>query len=77
MKITLHFLEKPEINGIFNAGTGSPRNFKDLAAAVFSALGTEPQIKYIDMPEGLEKRYQYYTSLNQRSCERQDLRTTS
>ena len=61
VKITLHFLEKPEINGIFNAGTGSPRNFKDLAAAVFSALGTEPQIKYIDMPEGLEKRYQYYT----------------
>jgi ADP-L-glycero-D-manno-heptose 6-epimerase len=61
VKITLHFLEKPEINGIFNAGTGSPRNFKDLAGAVFSALGTAPQIKYIDMPEGLEKRYQYYT----------------
>jgi ADP-L-glycero-D-manno-heptose 6-epimerase len=61
VKITLHFLEKPEINGIFNAGTGSPRTFKDLATGVFSALGMEPHIEYIDMPEGLEKKYQYYT----------------
>lgn len=61
VKITLHFLEKPEINGIFNAGTGSPRNFRDLASAVFDALGVEPCIEYIDMPDGLEKRYQYYT----------------
>ena len=35
--------------------------FKDLAAALFSPLGTEPQIKYIDMPEGLEKKYRSYT----------------
>ncbi|MFC1834598.1 ADP-glyceromanno-heptose 6-epimerase [Thermodesulfobacteriota bacterium] len=61
VKITLHFLERPQINGIFNAGTGQPRNFNDLASAVFSALGMEPAIEYIDMPEGLEKRYQYYT----------------
>jgi len=62
VKITLHFLDKPQINGIFNAGTGLPRNFNDLAAAVFSALGKKTVIEYIDMPEGLEKRYQYYTA---------------
>jgi ADP-L-glycero-D-manno-heptose 6-epimerase len=62
VQITLHFLEKPEANGIFNAGTGKPRNFNDLAAAVFSALGKEPAVEYIDMPEGLEKRYQYFTA---------------
>ena len=62
VKITLHFLEHPQVNGIFNAGTGSPRTFKALAHGVFSALGKEPQIEYIHMPEGLEKRYQYYTS---------------
>jgi ADP-L-glycero-D-manno-heptose 6-epimerase len=61
VRITLHFLERPEVNGIFNAGTGTPRNFNDLAAAVFSALGMSPNIEYIDMPDGLEKRYQYYT----------------
>lgn len=61
VRITLHFLEHPEINGLFNAGTGAPRTFNDLAAAVFAALGTEPRVEFIDMPEGLEKRYQYYT----------------
>lgn len=61
VRITLSFLERPSANGIFNAGTGTPRTFKDLAAAVFSALGKKPNIEYIDMPEGLEKRYQYYT----------------
>ncbi len=59
--ISLHFLERPEVNGIFNAGTGIPRTFKNLALAVFSALDMEPNIQFIDMPDGLEKRYQYYT----------------
>ncbi len=61
VRITLFFLDKPEINGLFNAGTGSPRSFNALASAVFSALGTRPNIEYIDMPEGLERRYQYFT----------------
>ncbi len=60
--VTLHFLTRPRVNGIFNVGTGEPRNFNDLARAVFSALDMEPYIDYIDMPEGLEKRYQYYTA---------------
>jgi ADP-L-glycero-D-manno-heptose 6-epimerase len=61
VKVTLHFLERPDANGIFNVGTGIPRNFNDLASAVFSAIGKSENIEYIDMPEGLEKRYQYYT----------------
>jgi ADP-L-glycero-D-manno-heptose 6-epimerase len=66
VKITLFFLDRPHINGIFNAGTSFPRNFNDLAASVFSALGTEPNIQYVDMPDGLEKRYQYYTAASSR-----------
>ncbi|MEJ2717891.1 MAG: ADP-glyceromanno-heptose 6-epimerase [Deltaproteobacteria bacterium] len=61
VETTLHFLERPEANGIFNVGTGNPRTFNELAEALFSAVGTEPRVEYIDMPEGLEKRYQYYT----------------
>lgn len=61
VKITLFFLARPEINGLFNAGTGAPRSFNALASTVFSALGKPPNIEYIDMPEGLEQRYQYYT----------------
>lgn len=61
VRITLFFLEHPELSGIFNVGTGRPSSFNQLTHAVFSALGMHPEIEYIDMPEGLEKRYQYYT----------------
>ncbi|QDU63155.1 ADP-L-glycero-D-manno-heptose-6-epimerase [Planctomycetes bacterium Pan216] len=53
--------EHSDVNGIFNLGTGKARSFADLVRAVFSALGREPQIEYIDMPENLRDRYQYYT----------------
>ena len=62
VKITVGFLDRPHVNGVFNAGTGKPRTFNALAQAVFAALGKPPRIEYIDMPQGLEKRYQYYTS---------------
>jgi ADP-L-glycero-D-manno-heptose 6-epimerase len=61
VKITLAFLEMPQVNGIFNAGTGTPRSFNELSSAVFSALGEESLTEYVDMPAGLDKRYQYYT----------------
>lgn len=47
--------------GLFNAGTGSARSFADLARAVYSALGRNAEIDYIDMPEGLRSNYQYFT----------------
>ncbi len=59
--MTIFFLNNPHINGIFNVGTGIPRSWNDLAKAVFSALGKEPNIEYIDMPEELKGKYQYYT----------------
>ncbi|MBD3397528.1 ADP-glyceromanno-heptose 6-epimerase, partial [Candidatus Micrarchaeota archaeon] len=52
--ITLAFLERPEVNGLFNVGTGNPRTFNDLASSVFNALNTPPDIEYIEMPPGLE-----------------------
>ncbi len=51
----------PEANGIFNLGTGRARTWNDLVSAVFAALGREPQIDYIDMPEPLRGQYQYFT----------------
>jgi ADP-L-glycero-D-manno-heptose 6-epimerase len=59
--MTLYFWEHPEINGIFNIGTGKPRTWNDLANAVFSVLGKYPVIEYIDMPEDIRDRYQYFT----------------
>ncbi|MBN2711035.1 MAG: ADP-glyceromanno-heptose 6-epimerase [Planctomycetes bacterium] len=54
-------LENPEVNGIYNLGTGNARSWNDLAKAVFAALGKEPQIEYIEMPEHLRDHYQYFT----------------
>jgi len=48
-------------NGIYNIGTGEARSFKDLATAVMSSMGREPHITYIDMPEDLRGKYQYFT----------------
>ncbi|MFP4679265.1 MAG: ADP-glyceromanno-heptose 6-epimerase [Chitinispirillaceae bacterium] len=59
--MTLHFLQNRDVGGIFNVGTGRARTWNDLAAALFSALGKPTRIEYIDMPESLEKKYQYYT----------------
>lgn len=61
VEVTLFFLDKPEINGIFNVGTGKARSFKDLVLAVFHALNLTPKIEYIEMPEPLRKQYQYFT----------------
>lgn len=54
-------LASPSVNGLFNVGTGKARSFADLASAVFRALGKEPAIRYVDMPEKLQGSYQYFT----------------
>lgn len=53
--------DNPNVNGIFNVGSGKARSFKDLAEATFKAAGKPPKINYIDMPETLREKYQYYT----------------
>lgn len=59
--LTLHLVEHPQINGLFNCGTGSARSWVDLATAVFTALDREPAIDFIEMPGHLRDRYQYHT----------------
>jgi ADP-L-glycero-D-manno-heptose 6-epimerase len=54
-------LETPSVSGIFNVGTGKARSFRDLIMAMFVALGREPIIEYIDMPESIRDSYQYFT----------------
>ena len=49
------------VNGVFNLGSGQARSFKDMASAVFKAAGHPAKLDYIDMPEGLADRYQYFT----------------
>jgi ADP-L-glycero-D-manno-heptose 6-epimerase len=59
--IMLWLMDHPAVSGLFNVGTGTARSFRDLADAVFRALGREPAIDYVDTPEALRAAYQYYT----------------
>jgi ADP-L-glycero-D-manno-heptose 6-epimerase len=59
--IIAHFLSGKGKDGIYNIGTGKARTFKDLASNVMAAMGKTPHITYIDMPEDLRGKYQYFT----------------
>jgi ADP-L-glycero-D-manno-heptose 6-epimerase len=59
--MTLFFLDNPQTNGLFNIGAGKARMWNDLAKAVFAAMGKEPNIEYIEMPELIREQYQYFT----------------
>jgi len=59
--MTLFLMDHPEVNGLFNAGSGRAETWNELAHAIFKALGLEPKIEYIDMPVHLKGKYQYYT----------------
>ncbi len=48
-------------SGLYNLGTGKARSFEDLAKAVFAGLEKPPHIKYIDMPQDIRDKYQYFT----------------
>jgi ADP-L-glycero-D-manno-heptose 6-epimerase len=54
-------LEHPEINGIFNLGTGKARTWNDLIQALFSAMKMKPKIEYFDIPPEIRSQYQYLT----------------
>ena len=59
--VALWLSEAPGSQGIYNVGTGKARTFEDLAKAVFSAMNRDPQIEFVDTPEAIRDRYQYFT----------------
>ena len=60
-KVINYFMENEKINGLYNVGTGHAESFKTLGESVFKALGKEPQIEFVEMPESLRTKYQYFT----------------
>ena len=54
-------LQNKTVNGIYNLGTGTARTWNDMVKAIFSAMGIDPKVEYIDMPEGIRDQYQYFT----------------
>lgn len=48
-------------SGIYNLGTGQARSFYDLAVNTFRSQRLEPNIEFIDMPQDIRDKYQYFT----------------
>lgn len=61
VRVMLAFAARPEVSGLFNLGTGKAHSFRELLEATFVAMGLEPCIDYIPMPEDLRGKYQYFT----------------
>jgi ADP-L-glycero-D-manno-heptose 6-epimerase len=61
VRVMMWLLATPSISGIFNVGTGKAHSFKDLMLSAYAALGTVPNLQYIDMPEEIRGSYQYFT----------------
>ncbi|WP_395650694.1 ADP-glyceromanno-heptose 6-epimerase [Brevundimonas sp.] len=59
--IVVWLLDSPHVFGVFNAGSGQARSFLDLANATFAAAGKTPSIAYVDTPEVIRDKYQYFT----------------
>lgn len=62
--MTLYFIDHPDKNGIFNVGAGKARTWNDLVSALFNAIGKPVNIEYIDLPDHLREKYQYFTEAN-------------
>jgi ADP-L-glycero-D-manno-heptose 6-epimerase len=59
--MTLHLATNEKAGGLFNIGSGSARTWIDLANSVFAALGKKPVIEFIEMPDAIRDKYQYFT----------------
>ena len=64
VEMTLHLAIQPSAHGLFNLGSGRARSWNELARAVFSALELKPNIVFVEMPEVLRGKYQYFTEAN-------------
>lgn len=59
--MTLHLAANKKAGGLFNIGSGAARTWIDLANSVFAALKKKPRIEFIEMPEVIREKYQYFT----------------
>ena len=61
VSVTVDLAQKTDGMGLFNIGSGEPKTWLALAHAIFAALNLEPEIDFIQMPEALRPKYQYFT----------------
>jgi ADP-L-glycero-D-manno-heptose 6-epimerase len=50
-----------DVNGLFNLGTGRAQTWLELMRALYGAVETELKVDWVDTPEEIRDRYQYFT----------------
>ena len=58
---TIFLAENVNGGGLYNIGSGEPNTWLSLVNSIFAALNREPNVKFIDMPDYLRPKYQYFT----------------
>lgn len=61
VNVCLFLMKNRPASGIYNLGTGNARSFLDLAKATFDAMEYPENIEFIDTPEDIRDKYQYFT----------------
>ena len=61
VEATLFLAERVSGGGLYNLGSGEPNTWRTLVTSIFAALKLEPKIEFVEMPEYLRPKYQYYT----------------
>ncbi len=64
LEVLIFLMHHRKDSGIYNLGTGTARTFLDLAKSTFAAMGIEENISFIDTPEDIRDKYQYFTEAN-------------
>lgn len=59
--VIIFLMENRPESGLYNLGTGKARTFMDLVTSTFKAMGKEPDISFMDTPEDIRDKYQYFT----------------
>lgn len=64
VEIIMFLIHHRKDSGLYNVGTSEPRTFLDLTKSTFSAMGVKENISFIDTPEDIRDKYQYFTEAN-------------
>lgn len=62
--MTLHLAMSRTANGLYNIGSGQANTWLSLVDAIFAAMGRESAIDFVDIPESIRDKYQYFTEAN-------------
>ena len=64
VEMVMHLVDRPLSGGLYNIGSGRAASWLELVSGVFHAMGREPKVEFIDMPQNLRATYQYHTEAN-------------